>query len=441
MRWRTWIAALEVDLTLSRSSNALMGPETWIDSDLAVIVVGGYEYSPGMNQPATQTVREMARRFRVLNVMSEAHGSVLARLRGRARHLGARDVAQTVFGTTQPRRVEERLWLAPVRGLAAIAPLSFPEPIRRRNVRRLSEIMCSWLQDVDADECLLLFYWWALPELVASVPHVASIYDCTDDPAAMPGSLARAKTVARLEGQLLDAVDLSYVVSEGLLGTRSGAGRRVSVLPNGFDTHVFRKLEAQGFAVPQALRPVPRPIVGYAGGLGPRMDWELLTQLAERRPEWSFVFVGGSPHDAPEALRERSNAVFQPVLPYPDALGAMTRFDVATIPARVQAFSRGNSFMKLLDYFAHGTPVVATALPDTVRVAEAEPGLLELADGVEGWLAALERALSEPRSSDLRDARRRFVEASSIERRVDRMLADAVSTVRVRDAHLEPRSS
>jgi glycosyltransferase involved in cell wall biosynthesis len=272
----------------------------------------------------------------------------------------------------------------------------------------------------------LVFYWWALPELVQRVPHVASIYDCTDDHTALPGGLVSPALVSRLEGRLLDAVDRSYVVSPALLEDRAGPGRRISVLSNGFDLRFFRKVEHAGFEVPESLRSIPRPIVGYAGGLGPRMDWELLGELTRRRPEWSFVFIGGDPRVAPEALHRRANVFFQATLPYSVALGAMSCFDVGAIPVRVQRFSRGNSFLKLLDYFAHGMPVVATPLPDTTEVAEASPGLLELAAHVGAWEASLARALEEPHSSPLREARRSYVSQRSVERRVGQMIRETL---------------
>lgn len=399
-------------------------------NDLAFVVVGGYEYSPGMNQPATVTVRELARRYRVLNLHSDAHGSILRRLQGRAGHMGVGDVARTVLDSTRPRRVEERLWLAPVRGLAAIGPLSVPEGMRRRNVHVFSRMIQDWQLKVGAERCVLLFYWWALPELIQSVPHVASIYDCTDDHAALPGGIVSAQVVTRLEGRLLDAVDRSYVVSSALLADRAGAGRRISVLPNGFDLAFFRQLEREGFEVPEALRPVPRPIIGYAGGLSPRMDWELLAEMARRRPQWSFVFVGGDPRAAPEMLHGCANVFFQPSIPYPEALGAISRFDVGTIPVRVQRFSRGNSFLKLLDYFAHGIPVVAPPLPDTSQVVEARPGLLRLAGDPDEWERSLAIALEEPEASPMRKARRAFVAERSVERRVTQMISETLDETR-----------
>jgi glycosyltransferase involved in cell wall biosynthesis len=395
-----------------------------VDDDLVFVVVGGYEYSDGMNQPPTPTVRELARRYRVLNLNSEAHGSILRR--DRARSMGTRDIARTVFGVTRPRRVEERLWVAPVRGLAAIGPLSVPEAMRRRNVRRFTKVIHDWLAELGVAECILLFYWWALPELVHSVPHLASIYDCADDHPVLPDAVVSPEVVSRLEGRLLDAVDRSYVVSSGLLEHRAGPGRKISVLPNGFDLRFYRQLEQKGFSIPETLRSIRQPIVGYAGGLTGRMDWQLVAELVRRRPEWSFVFVGGDPRVSPENLQRQPNVFFQSSIPYPEALGAISCFDVGTIPVHTQRFSRGNSFLKLLDYFAHGIPTVAPPLPDTSTVAERHPGLLRLAEDADSWENELASALQEPKGSPLREARRAYVEERSVERRVARMLSEAL---------------
>jgi glycosyltransferase involved in cell wall biosynthesis len=393
---------------------------------LPAVVVGGMGYSVAQNTIPSMTVRELARRRRVLFINSEAHGSVLRRIQGRAAHLGARDVARIVLDSTRPRRVEERLWLAPVRGLSAIGPLWAPEPMRRRNVRVIGKVVRGWLDELRAGACVLISYWWSLPELGAEVPHEASIYDCVDDPEALPGSYAPSATVQRLENRLLDSVDRSYVVSPALLAARESAGRKVAVLRSPFDVQLFRHLQSTGLQPPSRLRSLPRPIVGYLGALGQRMDWELLIELTSRRPGWSFVFAGGDPSSAPAALHASANVTFIPAMPYPDGLAVASCFDVGTIPFLIDRFSRGNSFLKLLDYLAYGMPVVSTPLPDTLRVAQAAPGVVEIATDADEWLVQLERALEEPSESPAQAARVAYVEGQSVERRVARMLGDAL---------------
>lgn len=394
-----------------------------------MVVLGGINYSPANNQNATLTVRELARGPRhVLNLHSPSHGSLLRRLQGRARHLSARDVARIAFGSTRAQRVEEHLWLAPVQGLSAISPLDVPEAMRRRNVRIFARVIQEWLAEIGAKECLLVFYWWALPELVNLVPCVASVYDCTDDHRSAPGALRR-RSMERLEERMLDTVDRSYVVSPALLDARAGAGRDITVLPTGFDVTLFQELERDGFEPPEALRGLPRPIIGYVGGITNRMDWDLLHELSRRRPDWSFVFIGGNPRvAAPASLRDRDNVLFLRAMPYADALRAISRFDVGMIPVRMSRFSRGNSFLKLLDYFAHGIPVVATPVADTVGVLESGDDLLYLASDADTWLAALTQALDEPSSLQLPAQRRLYVEARSAQRRVGTILSQALAS-------------
>ena len=108
----------------------------------------------------------------------------------------------------------------------------------------------------------------------------------------------------------------------------------------------------------------------------------------------------------------------------------MARFDAGMIPFRTRAFTLGNSFLKLLDHFAHGMPVVATPLPDTVAAAEADERLIRVAEGRDAWLAALTDALAEPETSPGREARRRYAQERSVERRVERMLTEAASVAR-----------
>jgi hypothetical protein len=83
--------------------------------------------------------------------------------------------------------------------------------------------------------------------------------------------------------------------------------------------------------------------------------------------------------------------------------------------------------LKLLDYLAYGMPVVATPLPDPLRVAQAGPGLVETATDLDAWLAHLDRAVAEPAGSPARGARLAYVEGQSAERRVASMLGDALT--------------
>src|SRR5215211_3643967 len=125
--------------------------------DVPAVVVGGIEWEPGVNYPSTQTVRELARTRPVLYVCTEARGGVGNRLRALGRCRNPATLMRTAFAL-RPRRAEGNLWVAALQGLSTIAPLGFPEPLRRHNVRLFRLAIREWLARIGADRCLLLCY-------------------------------------------------------------------------------------------------------------------------------------------------------------------------------------------------------------------------------------------------------------------------------------------
>lgn len=400
-----------------------VGPVASSRPDLPIVVVGGYDYSIAMNQVSTITVRELARTRNVLYLHSELGGSLLSVLQGRGRYVEPARVARIAAGGMRPRRVEERLWLAPLRGPVAYAPLAYPEPLRRHAVRVLTDIVHAWLRGRGEEACLLLCYWPELPELLEALPVAASAYDCTDDHATMPGRVVPAARVRALEERLLDAVDRTWVVSPGLLEERDDGHRRLEVAASPIDLRLFERVSAEPPMALPGLHGRTGPVIGYAGGLTERMNWTLLEALAERRPDWTFLFVGHDPAAAPRALHRRENVVFTGLLPYDRALRAIARFDVGVIPVRTGAFSHGNSFLKLADYLASGLPVVASDVPDTAAAAALAPEAVTVATGTDAWLAALDAALAGTTTDEVRRARQLLLRERTNERRVAALVA------------------
>jgi len=395
-------------------------------SEIPAVVVGGFEWNPASNYPQIHTVRELARTRPVLHIHAAASGGMRDRLRDFGRHPTKLLRTSTRL---RVRRDGETLWLAALDGISVFSPLAFPEPVRRHNVRLCRRAIEGWLRAIGHDRCVLFFYWWFVDELVEAIPNVGSVYDCTDEHASYPGSALREGTVRRLEGRMLDAVDASFVVSPGLLAPREGPGRDLTVLPGSFEVGRFAEIVDAGLQVPEALRGVAGPVVGCSGALGGRVDVPMMYELVRRRPDWTFAFIGADPPTALPELVGKPNVLMLGSMPYPEAIGAMSRYDVGLIPFVPTPFTLGNSPMKLTDHLAHGTPVVSTPLPGLLEAADQD--LVWLAEGTDAWEAAIAEALAEPADSPRREARRRFVEGRDAPKRVQRML----------DAALGPRAS
>jgi UDP-galactopyranose mutase len=324
-------------------------------------------------------------------------------------------------------RVSETLWLAPTRGLVRALPLSYPEITRRYYARYFDRFIRRELKGLGMVRPVLWFYWWFFPELVR-IPHAATLYDVIDDHADYGHNARWSSVVAanrRLEDKLLRGVDLAYALSPALAESYGKVNDSMRFLPPGIDLQKVEHVRGR-LKVPREMADLPRPIVGYVGQIGSRLDWALLGQLVSTNPEWTFVFVGGAePPEAPDA----PNLHFFGPRSYEDILQAASTFDVGIIPFKNTPSTRGAYSYKALDYLSLGKPVVATRLPFTIDIDLRFPGAIEIATSVAEWRQGIARALqssADPRGIELRLAAARDQTTGG---RVERMICDVRSVL------------
>ena len=374
-----------------------------MDAPLDIVVVGGPGWGPGINQPAVQTVRALSAEHRVLYLCEDSQGSTLGRLL--ARRNGPSSVWSTVkdanlsqaFIPMTARRLDDRLWVAPLRGLTRLLPLSYPEPVRSRTAARLGRFIGREMEHIGIRRPVLWFYWWFFPELMA-LPHSVSLYDNTDAHDAYDHNRrwrsVRGRTVT-LEHRLLGAVDLAYALSPELANRLRAVHSQMRLEAPGIDAGAVTAALAESER-PRDVVTLEHPLIGYAGHIGGRLDWDLILGLADLRPEWTFVFVGGP---RPPGLATRANVHFRPSRPYPEIMRAIREFDVGIVPWLDSPATRGAYSYKALDYLAAGKQVVATALPFSRDLSMRYPTLVTTARSQTDWDVTLARALTAARQS------------------------------------------
>ena len=177
---------------------------------------------------------------------------------------------------------------------------------------------------------------------------------------------------------------------------------------------------------PSEYRALPRPLLGYTGGIDDRLDFELLVALADRFGGGSVVLVG---HPSPrlseaarDALASRPNIhVLGPR--GRESLPAYVRYlDVALLPYRDTLFTRHQSPMKVWEYFYAGPPVVGVASPELRFYPEPLVGYAENAAAVP---ALVQQALEHPGAGA--EERRRFALANTWDDRaaqIERAIAE-----------------
>jgi glycosyltransferase involved in cell wall biosynthesis len=148
---------------------------------------------------------------------------------------------------------------------------------------------------------------------------------------------------------------------------------------------------------PAELAQIPHPRIGYVGTMNPKVDFDLLLELARRRPRWQFVLIGPVRN-----LRDEDTVVLGKLDRLPnvhrrdkiaqDRLTAyLHNIDVGMICYRLSlGWPSAGYPLKLLEYLACGIPVVSSSL-ETVRQFSAD---VAIADSADEWEAALDAAVT-----------------------------------------------
>lgn len=212
------------------------------------------------------------------------------------------------------------------------------------------------------------------------------------------------RQLARSEARQAETVDLVVAVSQPLVEKWSALGLEAVLLPNGCDTDLFATTDD---APPPDDVGLPAPIAGFFGHLSSRIDVSLLEAVAERGI--SLLLVG--PRQGTFAIEAMDRLLAMPNVrwvgpkPFEQLPSYLRAMDVGLTPYADSEFNRASFPLKTLEYLAGGRAVVATDLP---AVAWLDTDLITVASGPAAYADAVEKALAEGGTAQLRRERRRF---------------------------------
>ena len=249
----------------------------------------------------------------------------------------------------------------------------------RRLQRRLS-----WR---DPDRPLVVVTYLPMPvirDVARAIKADLLVYEWSDEASThmIDARPAHRRRVARWEDEMRAAADLVFVASAELLRRRCADRPDAITLPHGAP-----RVDAAPSGG-QRGGPSGHPTIGFVGSITEFTDLDLVLDLAQERPEWSFVMVGPA-RVSTAKLRDAGNVTFTGNVDYEAIDGYLASFDAAIIPYRITPAIEVSSPLKVHEYLAHGLPVVSVDIPE---VRDLAPDV-EVADGSVEFLDALDRAL------------------------------------------------
>src|SRR5579883_1308308 len=130
----------------------------------------------------------------------------------------------------------------------------------------------------------------ASAEVAGSLGESALVYHCVDENTGFTGTDKDA--IRTLEQQLMEKSDYVFVSSDVLLKSKRQHNPNTFLVTHGVDVPHFRKACDPTTTVPDEIRRLPKPVIGFFGLIADWVDLDLIGFLARSRPQWSFVLIG-----------------------------------------------------------------------------------------------------------------------------------------------------
>ena len=302
------------------------------------------------------------------------------------------------------------------------SPLIFPFPYSRlacwMNRALLLRALQRWMRTVGFRHSIV---WTFLPtplarDLIRALEPELTVYYCIDDfLSSSPG----ARRIRRSESQVFREANLVFVTSEKLQQRAAQFNERVYLFPFGVDFERFAKTRTDARQLPRELQHLPRPVVGYVGGVHQWVNQDLMEQVVSGFQEASFVFVGPWQTDV-SRLARHPNVHLLGARPHEEVPAYIKGFDVGMVPYHLSEYTAHVYPTKLNEYLAMGIPVVTTDLPEIRRFNAEHGSVVTVAADSEGFLKALREAASRS-SAETIESRIDVARQNSWHRRIARM--------------------
>ena len=275
-------------------------------------------------------------------------------------------------------------------------PLAFPSygnaTILNFNRAFLARQVRKAITDLKFDNVVNMVFNPAAGMIAGSLGETDLIYYCVDEYTAFTGA---SNGLREIENDLFRRADLVIVSAERLYDSKKDLNSNTHIIRHGTDWNHFRRALDASLALPEDIRALPRPIIGFHGLLADWVDYELIRKTAERFKEGSVALIGKIAVDAEQKVKildDVKNVHFLGRKPYSELPAYCKAFDVALNPFEINELTLAANPLKVREYLAAGLPVVSTDIPEVHVLNDCLVG-----NDHEDFMNKIESALNQPK--------------------------------------------
>ena len=276
-------------------------------------------------------------------------------------------------------------------GVCVVVP-HLPPGLTTGEIEALQRSLLAKLFTAEAIEEFIL--WYYTPMALGFTNHLEPmvvVYDCMDELSAF----AHAPVSLReREQELFRRAHVVLTGGHSLYEAKRRFHRNIHPLPSSVDVAHFVRARENERSEPADQAGIAHPRLGFFGVMDERLDVNLVSAVAEARPDWHIVMLGPVVKIDLSVLPRKPNIHWLGMKKYDELPTYLAGWDVALLPFARNEATRFISPTKTPEYLAAGKPVVSTSIRDVVR-PYGELGLVRIADSADDFIGAIAACLEE----------------------------------------------
>jgi glycosyltransferase involved in cell wall biosynthesis len=237
-------------------------------------------------------------------------------------------------------------------------------------------------------------HWYYSPMMVewslGQFPAKGIVYDCMDELSQF--RFAPPELIEN-ERQLMDNADIVFTGGYELYEKKRQQHPNAHCFGCGVEYEHFAQAQDANGPIPDDMKEIKKPIIGWFGVIDERVDYDLIREAAAKRPDYSFVLVGPVVKVDPESLPKAPNIHWLGGREYKDLPNYCRAFDICMMCFAINEATEFINPTKALEYLATGKPVISTAVRDVLRQYS---DLVDIVRTPGEFVEAIDRLVKDP---------------------------------------------
>jgi glycosyltransferase involved in cell wall biosynthesis len=302
----------------------------------------------------------------------------------RANAFTARRVVEKLKSWRQGlKQISESFWVYDV----PMLPVSGSRTLQAVNRRWVRNRLKATAQRIGIEWPVVLSTLPYVHWMIEGLPRHGLVYYCTDDYSHWPD--ADRDALVEADRVMTRNADVVLAVSQALVDSHASAAR-CEYFPHGVDVEHFARAREANIEIPAELAALSKPRIGFFGLIYEKLDFRLLSTVAERFASASVAMIGPVDY-CDERFRDLANVHFLGRQPYSQLPNWIAGLDVLMMPYVRDEMIEQSCPLKLRECLASGKPTVSVDVPGVRKLVPH----VRVASNADDFAAQVGEALTE----------------------------------------------